>query len=817
MDIPNGITKINSQDSNINELLGGILQNVEELKNSGLPGSEEAVQEYLDNVSPILEQSQEKLHEEQKEFLEETSKNSSKIFEGFKSSVSSAGSNMFDNTFETMMGPLNLVTKPLEELTGFSLKDSIVSGFSKLKGDDDKPKKVAPRRSALLQEGVEGAAAVYLGNVLTGKGEDGGESEGLGGDILGSALGTGVGSVLGKVGTALAVAGPALAGIAAFTALKWDDITGAFSDFKEGNIGTGIETFLLGRREDVTEEDTGKNMARQGAAWGIGALGIGTTVAAGSAIAGGASLGSSLLTGLISAFPPALAVAAGAALAKGIQTAYQLEWDKNAESAVQDVRSVFADEASTGFDKVKASIIYGGKGYLAQYAGGLREAFGEAGAEIEQAGQEEGLSRLGVLNEKLKVFNNVILEAPRKFLEGSLSTAGDYISGITEGTKVGEIASSVKEKVSDIFDNSAIISGLITPLSRIRESFNEMNLDEDVSPVKRMLNKSWVVLKESLLGPFTGLDSMLEVMGERVAWIKNARGKVIETADEIREKGFKQFSKDAIKDALSTIKDFFKNALSGLGDFFSNIGDRIKQTSAYERGTEIADKAKIFFQNSVASVSNLWDQLSSSDMGISIRETIDGIKAKISEFFQGIKTKISGLFDMEGLNLNIPEKIQEMKDSLKESISEFFSDLRTGLKDIFSLENINLGFGNRGEEAPSDGGEETDRVGFFRKMFAPDETVDDAIIKKDGTIIRTSPDDNLIATKAEPQFIESSVDKEVQQTQTQVIETRPEIDYSMKFNEMISMLGRLITETAKTKVAVSTTNKTRFDFEGARQ
>lgn len=84
------------------------------------------------------------------------------------------------------------------------------------------------------------------------------------------------------------------------------------------------------------------------------------------------------------------------------------------------------------------------------------------------------------------------------------------------------------------------------------------------------------------------------------------------------------------------------------------------------------------------------------------------------------------------------------------------------------------------------------------------ENVNDAIIKKDGTIIRTSEDDNLIATKNDPTKITSMKDfnserlKDVMNSNKNITQ----IDYTNQFDKMIGLLEKLLNK----EIVVNTDN-----------
>jgi hypothetical protein len=195
--------------------------------------------------------------------------------------------------------------------------------------------RVMNRREALLKAGASGTAAVYIGDKLEGL-EEGieesmvGDKKGLFGKLKGLLGGAGglLGGLLGK--------GARLGGLAAFAALKWDDIAEGFQMIKDGDIWKGIQTVLIGNPDDVNVENAGKGIMKQAGAWAGMGMAIGGPI--GAAI--GAALGG---------------------VAKTVQTAVQVhrqaydeEWDENVDQVMEDMEQR-VKEANTTMEKLRAN------------------------------------------------------------------------------------------------------------------------------------------------------------------------------------------------------------------------------------------------------------------------------------------------------------------------------------------------------------------------------------------------------------------------------------------------------------------------------
>jgi dsDNA-binding SOS-regulon protein len=762
-----------------NELLSSVEEQTKILASQGGPGAKKAAEQFAMSMAPLLEKETEKFTEEiqgyqsdvsrymesnkftnakdlavaenlnqlmseEVEFLKEDSKERASLFEALGEKISGPLKNVMGNAFDTMLGPLQLVTKPLEELTGMSLQGGIGSLFNwgkdKLSGGDEpeKEKRIQPKRTSLLKYGIEGASAVYLGDLLLDKNDQ--ESEEMDG-------------LLKKFGTIAAIAAPALLGIAAFTALKWDDFKDGFAQLKDGKIFKGIESLLIGNRDDITEENAGKGIGKQTAAWGLGALGVGTTasavgaVSAAGGVAAAGGIGSVMGSALVAAFPPALIAAAAAGMAKGVQTAYKLEWDKKSEEAVNHTREIFRAEESNWWDKTKASIGLYGKALFGTLAGGLRSVVEPAREQLSSiwADEEDGVVKKVVKSGGAAI--KTLVAAPFQFFSGYYSTLKDYMWNI--------LPQGLKDGITKQLDK---LKAFTAPVTNFIDNGKEL-LTSFVEDPFGNLQKGWDKFKKTKMGKF--LSGTLQTV-----W------------------GFARGIFSSVTDSISA--------------FFKRIKDKIAETAIGGAIFDFAAKTK---------------------------EIFDHIVTGITDFFGGITDAAGGLKSIADEKLlEVKASIGDLFTGMTQSLKDFFGGIGTGFKDFFGIGDPDKGLldGAKGLISRDKDGEpsiEDDKAGFFRSLFgmgtSPDAVVEDAIVTKQGQIIQTSPDDNIIATKTDPRVVESSMDREVSREVSKTYSSTV-ADSSEKFDKLIELTQVLVEETSKNKVSVNMAENSNYDFNKLR-
>jgi hypothetical protein len=258
--------------------------------------------------------------------------------------------------------------------------------------------KISPDQNTLLAKGgVVGAGIVFLakklGLITDALGDETKkDKEGLGKNVLDFVKKNGLGLL--KVAAPLAVA--ALGGVMIAKGLEMQrrDTDDSRRYFDEGNTARGVETFLLGDRARLTEENANQELGRTAgktalmaggaglvAAGGAGtAAMIGTVASAGGLAAAGGlgAVGTAGLAAMGAALPPALIAAAvitaGMVVAKGTQEAFELGWDKNQAIIQKELTDTMLSEDSTLIEKIKAVGASLWKGLTGSLAGGIREA-----------------------------------------------------------------------------------------------------------------------------------------------------------------------------------------------------------------------------------------------------------------------------------------------------------------------------------------------------------------------------------------------------------------------------------------------------------
>lgn len=233
-----------------------------------------------------------------------------------------------------------------------------------------------------------------------------------------------------------------------------------------------------------------------------------------------------------------------------------------------------------------------------------------------------------------------------------------------------------------------------------------------------------------------------------------------------------------IKDLTKSIFGFFKKI--NFGEIFSNIWNTLKKPFV---------KGGIFVKNIFKSLKKWIKKLDFKDFFMGIWEKIKGFPSIIGNGIKKIISRLSEIFSWTNIKtvlgntgeflLNIGNKImtfiydffaglfnvdttwEEFKGGVSDIINKFLiNPLKSAfgaIMDAFTLIGDTFGFiGSQGWSFFSsliDGSLGTKFEEYRRSLGRYDykeETVDDAIIRKDGSIVRTSPDDNIIATKNNP-------------------------------------------------------------------
>jgi hypothetical protein len=244
----------------------------------------------------------------------------------------------------------------------------------------------------------------------------------------------------------------------------------------------------------------------------------------------------------------------------------------------------------------------------------------------------------------------------------------------------------------------------------------------------------------------------------------------------------------AVKDWAIGLWDKTVAGFKAMGQWFQNsffkiFGKKDKEGKVIQKG--LIQKMKELLINMGIAIKDffirVFDKIKNfvSQTAEIARTVFNTAKDSVSQFFMKIVTKVSGFLDNHPVISEIVDKLltvprfitnffmkafEELKLFMKDpktwiteiwgriwnAITGFFDNFLAFFRDLKEkpLETIKGLF----EPKDDDGGP----LDFLSKIFKNEESVDDAIITKDGRLIRTSPDDNIIATKVDPELGSSS-------------------------------------------------------------
>ncbi len=241
--------------------------------------------EQIENLKALVEVSR------NAEELKKISSTPKKRESDLSKTVKSSADRLTTALLNSSLGMFSVVTRPIEDLLGFSVTDMIKGGFSKIfKKKEDKEdtgeflqKRARPEANSLKNLGVIGASAVFLGNIITrllGKGKDKDSSgilDNLGDFASAGGAEKGVTSALAKAGGIAALAGGIIWGVV-------DSISAVLKSGKWGvsKVSAGIAGFLSGSGEGGLK-DAFKGMGK----WALMGAGIGSVVPVIGTITGG--------------------------------------------------------------------------------------------------------------------------------------------------------------------------------------------------------------------------------------------------------------------------------------------------------------------------------------------------------------------------------------------------------------------------------------------------------------------------------------------------------------------------------------------------
>jgi len=644
-------------------------------------------------------------------------------------------------------------------------------------GDSALLASIGPTRSDLLKRGgIIGAAAIYLGDIITGgilkdsitdvKDGDGGGKDGSGiiNNLLGGSGKGGIKGMIAKalpvaVGDAVAVAIP-LALAAGAVALQKRDTEDAKKYADRGEHGRAVETFLLGDRERVTEETAGKELGRTAGkaalaggaiAGGVAAGGFiasgGAAAAAGAATAAGAgTLGAAGAAGaaaLGAVVPPVLIAAAiaaaAAAVAKGTQEAYELEYDKNAATIQRDLQRLISDEETPFLKKVGAGFKSDWIALTSTLAGGIRGAAEVMDVEAERHVQrqletlkkqaEEGDENSARLYDMMS--QQSFREMSKKEKEKLLRSEGlyeEYLKVVSDTDasfweKLKAAVKTVKKGVENAIDTAhENFKGAVTERWESEQLKNMDKELQDKETVDRLKNSETY---QTTLGE-TG--DPLKAMQQ--AFLDEKRQKAIARGD-LDKNGMVVDVFDKLKLGFKSFTDISDEAIKQSTEFDT----RRLQLLAEGKTAEEADQQALEEQR----------ELLNEQMELKLKQTKEYKEAFDRALKEGKSLKEAeqeALKKVKGNKKYLQSFGQKLSEGLKnlwESARNFGSNLWEGARNLGT--NVwNRITGRAGGDAAASGG----------SLPTPSASIDDGIVYKDGKVIKISDDDNVIATKSEP-------------------------------------------------------------------
>jgi hypothetical protein len=753
---------------------------IEALEEMG--ASDDTIRDFVSGQTEVNEDLKDQL-ERTNETLEETEKTPGKIskflsdgtqkIQGYLSSgtdklkssltsmtnsVGQSLSGVAEQSTGLFLGPAQLLTESFKELTGFDIAGKMKEGISnigtsiggKISGafssTDKDPERVAPRRNALLKEGgAIGAVGVYLGELLGDTGL--GEPQEAEGGFLQNLLGRGgAGGLLSRLGGAKGLASGALriGGGALFAGLTLSDfLQEGLPAFQSGDIVGGVMNTILGGLAEDDAEVWG-DMGKQAAKWG----GFGAMV--------GGPFG-------------ALIGAAAGGLVSGIRNAWNLEWDQKSEEFADQAKSVFADENASFFDKAIAGVKYFGQSVLGTMAGGIRqmsEGVNQRISNISEIWQDDDRGLLSKIGGTLFQGISGLVEAPINALRGQLSTAGEYIYNI--------MPEAWQEKI-DLFREG--ISNFVG------------NIGESVSGF-------FGGIRESIFGPRSKerRERFQQFKGRLTNFVGNVGEGINNFLTDVREKGFRQAASSRVSNVIGSIRDFFGNIGESIADFYNDVKEQGLGATIEERINQATEGMDGFFANAARGIGQFFGDVQEKGLGPAVWDRAKEVGESVGEFFSGLGESVmtflgdatgerglAGAFEMAGLSDVQRNVIDQLRSTMgEEEANELIKSFGEG-KGAFGM---NLGMrGSIQEFLNSDRARD-----FAREEGLRYESVDDAVIKPDGSIIRTSPDDTIIATKSDTTVAGREMQNAYQQVQ---VTQNQRMMGSDQTQEMINLLGQV--------------------------
>ncbi|MGL5958106.1 MAG: hypothetical protein ACRCZZ_05895, partial [Phocaeicola sp.] len=578
----------------------------------------------------------------------------------------------------------------------------------------------------------------------------------------------------------------------------------------QGETGKAIETFLLGDRKRLTEENanselgraTGKNALLAGGIAGTSALALGgvsagltagATAAAGGAGIAGVGLASAGAT-LGAVVPPILiatAIAAGVtAIAKGTQEAYELGWDKNQAEIQRELYTVINSEDASFGDKFKATFSSKWKNLTGVIAGGIRSATEEIagntaiewqrGLEYLEKSSAEGNTENARLLEMLKSdFYNDLSKKEQKQLLQAEGLMDEYSTFLSEGS------SSALESVANGFRTvGSFFKGAVeTSLDAFSGKQGGKLEAEALKDFQNLTGDDIQRLKES--------SSYLATMNEggdhkkamETAYLAEVREKNVALGVQ-KEDGSTIGIQDTILSYLKQDDDSYRQSrefqqkkallmMEGKTSEEADLQAVAEYNALYEKSLEYrlksSDDYKKHFKRLLAEGKSMKDaEAEALKLARENKKNTMTVNELVQEKFSTIVDSVRGFASSVGdkakdvfgsiSNNDLTKSIASVAQSLWSAITEWFGNIGEWASGSWSdVMSFLSGVGSGAKDAVGGaldwakekaGNVKDGALGLLG--ITPDATIDDGIVTKDGKVIKLSPDDNVYATKNEP-------------------------------------------------------------------
>lgn len=414
---------------------------------------------------------------------------------------------------------------------------------------------------------------------------------------------------------------------------------------------------------------------------------------------------------MLAAAGPWVAIAATIA---GTAVAFKNEWDKQAESMGEEIRDVWGDENATFMQKMGVTLKNVGKGIFGALAGGVR---GVTDGVKERVGKIRGIwqdEERGLLSKIGGTVGNAVAglaETGWNFLKGFGKTIGDGVIGLFPDEKqeqIRESLSNAKEKIKGFFSG---VGGFFK------------NFGSNISGFASRIGGG-------VKNFFTeGIPNFFSRVRERAVERGAQAKKIFESAKE-------------------KIGGIFQRVGGGIRNFFGRVTDLTQRES---RSSELSGgPIRTFFSGIGERVTGFFDDVKEEGLGSAIAnqvsETVENVKNFFGNLGQGIRD-FMGSVQEEGLGRSVGRLFRsEEQVAALESIEEMLGGKEAYDQYLKDAGYTNM-FGGANEGAflnSSDFSEMATRAGVDPNKVVH---VDDAIIRPNGQIIKTHPDDTLIAAQ----------------------------------------------------------------------